>query len=187
MKSNNRIPNNYHITLLAIVLLIIAAFGAGCKNATPDGDGIVDLVSLLPDENDISGWSRDGNAGEYNSIGDLYDAIDGEAQVYSDYGFREAVVQEYTGPDAGTITLMISDQTDAEGSTGLYEELTGSNQFDISDLGEEARGTLFLFDYFVEFRCANYYVTVRINGITDIDQQTAESFGSIVDSNIELI
>ncbi len=189
MKPEIRTFNNRRFVLFGVLLLAGLIVIGGCKNPSSDDNGIVDLVSLVPDDNDISGWSRDGAAGEYNSIYDLFDAINGAALEFGDYDFREAAVQEYVGPNGGYIRLMISDQSDNEGSAGLYEQLAEGFEIEISDLGEEARGTLNVIVeiYFVEFLRANYYITVEINGLTDGDRQTAEEFGRIVDTNILLI
>ena len=168
-------------------VLLLPLLTSGCGSETPsNGNTPVDLASLVPTDNAVSGWEREGALKEFNSIDDLYDEINGEAQVYGDYGFRESVVQDFRGPGDLTIQLVISDQTDSEGASGLYDELGSGTEIEIPGLGEEGRNSMIpiVEFYFVEFWRDNFYVNVEINDQAEASQEIAEEFAGIVDDNI---
>lgn len=174
------------ISLYAVFTLLICLF-TGCEGES--GGGAVDLASLVPRDNDISGWTREGSLENYTSISELYDAINGEAQLYDDYGFREAVVQEFEGTGDFALTLVITDLADEEGAGGLYEEVGDGSETDTPDLGTSGRNSInpIVEIYFVEFWRDKYYVTVEINDLDNSSQEVAKEFARIVDDNILLI
>jgi hypothetical protein len=184
-RTNNSI--SFHVVTRVTFLIALLTCFAGCSDDSPSGGTTpVDLASLVPKDNDISGWTRDGALKEFNSIDDLYDEIDGEAQLYGDYGFRESVVQPFKGPGEVSLILVISDQTDGEGASGLYEEIGDGTEQELSDLGIEGRNSLnpIVEIFFVEFWRDKYYVTVEINSLSDTSQDVAVEFAKIVDDNI---
>ncbi len=97
-----------HISLLGCILLLVIA-----ANATPP-----DIRALLPKNNEVKGWVRDGKPRVF-SHDELWEYINGGADVYLDYGFRKvAAVDMKNG--SRTITVDIYDMNKLEGAFGMY-------------------------------------------------------------------
>ncbi len=97
-----------HISILGCLFLLAVA----ANSAPPD------IRSLLPKNNEVKGWVRDGKVRVF-SHDELWEYIDGGADVYLDYGFRKvAAVDMKNG--SRTITLDIYDMKKLEGAFGMY-------------------------------------------------------------------
>ncbi|MBD3422431.1 MAG: hypothetical protein GF398_20140 [Chitinivibrionales bacterium] len=76
-------------TLLSITVLIT------CRFSQNPGAG-ADPTDLLPVNNDISGFERTGSAAIMTDKQTIYNAIDGAAEKYIDYGFIEGAQQNFS-------------------------------------------------------------------------------------------
>ena len=92
------------ICLLGVILMIACAAGVYAAEVKKIGD-------LAPSE--INGWKTDAKDGAYDRS-NLYDYIDGGAEVYLAYGYKEAFARRFTRADQPAITADLFDM----GSSG---------------------------------------------------------------------
>ena len=101
------------IFLGAAALVLILA--ASCR----PGGGAAGLVKLLPGDEAAPGWRMKGEPQSFAGQ-DLFTYIDGGADIYLEYGFREVLVQDYEGPAGKTISAEIFEMADPGAAFGMY-------------------------------------------------------------------
>ncbi len=128
-----------------------------------------DAVDLVPLDNEIVGWTRDGQMDIAENETQLYGLINGEGQVFIDNGFVKFVRQRFRGDILGTtrqLELRIVDMGDTANAKDVYDEIgTGSETpwTDSDHAGVEARiDETLLFDYKIDFWDNHFYVSVTI-------------------------
>ena len=77
-----------------------------------------DIQKLLPSSSDVFPFKPQGKLLRFKEEG-LYDFIDGGAEIYFEYGFTEALSQEYTDGKL-TISITIYLMKDEEAAFGIY-------------------------------------------------------------------
>lgn len=114
MKANNRFTLNACAAVPLILILLMQ-----CRLSDNPG-AASDPTDLLPADNDISGFLRKGGAAVMTDQQSIYNAIDGQAEVYIDYGFAEGVKQLYSN---GTVDIdvQIFNQGSEENALGLFD------------------------------------------------------------------
>lgn len=88
------------------------------------------LLSLLPEDGAVPGWSRSGEA-RFFDAGNLWEYIDGAAEGYLTYGFENVVTQEYADASrAWQAVVDIYRMKDARNAFGIYaSELNPESEF----------------------------------------------------------
>ncbi len=97
--------------VLIIAAAVIAA-GVACMSSPS-----IDLASLLPD--DVKGW-RTGADDQAFTPENLFDYINGGAELYLSYGFNEVLNRTYTSPDRPEIIVDIFDMGSSENAFGVF-------------------------------------------------------------------
>jgi hypothetical protein len=113
----------------------------------------VDMAVLFPE---IEGWQKDGNPGEFQAE-NLYEYIDGAAENFLAYGFRQLVVQNYVNSQKHALCAEIYFHGTPENAFGIYgsEKPVAGNYFIIGSQGYSEEGVL-------NFISDAYYV--KLNG-----------------------
>ncbi len=99
--------------------LIIIAVSCGAILAGQSSPGPSGLRSLLPAGQEAGEWKPDGPPQEFKGE-DLYIYIDGGAEIYREYGFKEVLVQEYKNREGNGLSLEIFQMTGPEAAYGMY-------------------------------------------------------------------
>lgn len=128
------------------------------------------LSKLIPLAGEVRDWYPDGKA-EYASGQDLYLVINGGAEIYFEYGFKEAAYQSYKNKSGQSINLEIYEMTDPGAAYGIYTFKTGADGVPI-DCGQGG----WLESYFLNFWEGNFLITLTalsmegqaLNGIKNI-------------------
>lgn len=113
-----------------------------------------DLRLYLPGEAETGGWKRDDLPQKY--VGeDLFVYINGGAEIYHEYGFKQVIVQDFLNKDKKSISLEIFEMSNPESAYGMYTFKTDPGAEELA-LGDEAQ----LADYYMNFWKGNFLVTL---------------------------
>ncbi len=113
-----------------------------------------DINRLLPDENEVEGWNPSGAPENYEGD-DLFFLINGGADLYYEYGFREVVAEHYIDSENNMIRVEIYRMTDPGAAYGVYS-VSASADADVYMIGYKGEIT----DYHIRFFKDDYYVLV---------------------------
>ncbi len=131
----------------------------------------IDVVDLIPSNNEISGWVRDGAMDVAENETQLYALIDGAGQVYVDNGFVKSAFQDYTGDVIGNLRnlrLWAFDMGNSTNAQAVYHDSrieTGAETpwTETGHAGTDARiDETLLFDYKIDFWEDRFYVEIII-------------------------
>jgi len=139
-----------------------------------------DLLKFLPSTGEVGDWQRDGSPQEYRGEG-LYEYINGGAEIYHDYGFKQVVVQDFKNKNGKAISLEIFEMEDAESAFGIFTFKTSTGDKNVP-LGSDGQ----LSDYYLNFWKGNLLVT--ITGFNE-DKETIEGLQELaraVDAKIKV-
>lgn len=122
--------------------------------------GVNDIRLLLPDPS----WSDDWKTvykPEVYSGEDLYLYINGGAEIYQEYGFRQVLVQDYQSRRDNSLSLEIYEMSNPLSAYGIFTFKSGTDSKE-ADIGWQAR----LDDYYLNCWKGRYLLT-----ITGFDQE----------------
>ena len=161
-----------------------------CLTCTKPTNVPVDVVTLVPGDNEISGWTRS-SAMQVAETGTQLEAIvDGEAVPYSDNHFAKCAFQNYTGDVGGSqveLDLRVFDMADTTNAKNVYTAVAAGTEVPWTgdNPGVEARtDESFLFAYRVEFRDGRFYYRADIMDKSTAAQDVAKLFARNVSSAI---
>jgi len=100
---------NYIIDVFFLIIIISGAFGMG--------KGRSDLTLLLPDA--AEGWIFAAKDHTYNR-NNLYDYIDGGAELYISYGFKRVISRTYSKPGQPDIVVDLFDMGTSQNAFGVF-------------------------------------------------------------------
>jgi hypothetical protein len=113
-----------------------------------------DIIFLLPQSDELEKWEE--FFSPQHVVGeDLYSLINGGAEIYHEYGFRQAVNHSYESTDGTSINVEIYEMEDPESAFGIYSFKTG-DEGELVDIGNDA----LLESYYLNFWKGNYLVTL---------------------------
>ncbi|OGL41951.1 MAG: hypothetical protein A3C43_12425 [Candidatus Schekmanbacteria bacterium RIFCSPHIGHO2_02_FULL_38_11] len=125
------------------VLFTLFIITAGCKTSLyPKNfkDKSFNLKNTIPSDNEISGWSRDGEMIYCQDLVCLASLIDGAAPYYTDGGAVEMIFQDFKKlPENTLLTLEIYRTKNSSQAKGLYKGSSSISPLNIDNLGEEGR------------------------------------------------
>lgn len=106
---------------------------------------LLDLAKFLPGRPDVQGWGPKGKPQIYKGE-DLFLYIDGGAEIFHEYGFRQVITQDYANPAGKIVTLDIFEMAAPESAYGMYTFKIGTKGKSLA-LGQDAS----LEDYYLTF------------------------------------
>jgi hypothetical protein len=112
------------------------------------------LELLLPKEGEVREWKRVDNPLIY-AAENLYDFIDGGAEIFLEYGFQKVISQEYQNKDL-TIIATIYQMDNEVSAFGIFSD-NRSARFKNITIGNGGFRT----DYSLNFWQYNYYIVVE--------------------------
>ena len=161
-----------------------------CLSCTEPTSEPIDVVTLVPGDDEISGWTR-GTAMQVAETGTQLEAmIDGEAVPYEENHFVKCAFQKFTGDVGGTaveLDLRIFDMADTTNAKSVYAAVAAGTEVPWTgdNPGVEARiDESFLFAYRVEFREGRFYFRADIGAKSAAAQDVAKLFARNVSSAI---
>ena len=149
-----------------------------CNEGKPPSSSQGDVPSFLPGDHDVSGWARDGETREFPGE-DLYIYINGGAEIYQEYGFKNAFVQDYRHSHDKSVSLEIFEMTAPESAFGMYTfKISGKGQ-EVS-LGNDSE----MESYYLNFWRGRFLVTLTGFDETPETVDALRRFGQAVDLHL---
>jgi len=165
-----QIPN-YQITQLPVYQLY------QISNQSLSGQD--DIAFYLPQKNETGTWQPTGSPEK--AVGeDLFLLINGGAEIYHEYGFKQTIMQSYENENGKSINLEIFEMENPASAYGIYSFKTSGRGKEIP-LGDKAS----LEDYYLNFWKGNFLVT--ITGF-DSEQETIDgliTIAKVINSKIK--
>ncbi|MCU0287783.1 MAG: hypothetical protein MUF15_15510 [Acidobacteria bacterium] len=115
------------------------------------------MAFYLPQPNELKNYEPAG-APDYVKGDDLFLLINGGAEIYHEYGFKQAVAQTFKKKDGkagGGFNVEIYEMLEPEAAYGIYTFKTGEKGWAL-DIGDEGK----LEDYYLNMRKGNFLVTI---------------------------
>lgn len=112
-----------------------------------------DLSVYLPKAGDAPGWTPTGEAQHYTGD-DLFVYIDGGAEIYQEYGFKQVLAQDYKNASGKSVTLEIYEMIDPSAAYGIFT-FKASDKGRAVAIGQAAE----LDDYYLNFWKGSFLVT----------------------------
>jgi hypothetical protein len=154
---------------LTLVCLTCALLVSCSSTENGGGGSAIFPWDYLPGDDEISGWVKDGAAETATTTQELWDLIDGEGQVYIDYGFSSCGRQVYDGTLSGSDVeiryLYIYDQATDSNAAQVYNDPRSGMGSPWTDdpAGTEARiNDTGLDTYTIDFYQSKYFVKITI-------------------------
>jgi hypothetical protein len=105
---------------LAVLFVAAGLFvGSPQTQTAPPSAPVRDLTLLVPRAAEIPGWSARGDAQRFSGD-DLYVYIDGGAELYNEYGFKQVLAQDFVNKDQKGVTLEIYEMADPAAAFGIF-------------------------------------------------------------------
>lgn len=101
------------------VLLILIGFSVKVKAHEPE------MEKLLPVE--LNGWTKTNEIYHYEGD-DLFFLINGGADVYMEYGFRQVISAVYKHTEGGLMKVELYEMTDQDAAFGIYTLFANTDQ-----------------------------------------------------------
>jgi len=161
------------------VLMLLLLF---CTEET--GPTIIDVVDLMPTNNEISGWARDGDMEVAENETQLWDLINGAGVVFVENGFVKCAFQEFAGEVQGnqcTVLLRAFDVGDTANAYAVYHDsrLEAGDEIPWTETGHagvEARIETAVLYHKIEMWHERFYVDITIFDATPEALNVAKLF-----------
>ena len=179
------------IRVSGLLILGFSVFFCGLawpEQASERPEKPLDLLVLLPTDDEIPGWKRSEKLLRASNEEELYRIFDGGASLYIQHGFRSFVGQSYKGAKGTELEVSIFDQGTSQNTEALYENpFTKPNRIkEIANLGEKGRIDMTpLFCYGVELIQKGFFVRVVIQDRTEEGLDAAVSFARSISNRIK--
>lgn len=137
--------------------------------------GLADIKSLFPD---MDGWEPEGDPTLYDT-GDLFEYINGSADMYLDYNFRELGMLSYFDSYGRNVIVEVYDLGDPNSAYGMYsqEKPSPANVLEVGAEGYYDTGML-------HFYRGNYYVKIQGFDLADQDEAMLTIVGKLISQKI---
>ena len=157
-----------------IICCLLAGFGP--RRGPAQTDAGLPPAELLPR---IDGWVSRGQPESYQPA-NLYEYINGAAEIYLAYEFRQLAVQTYANPQNLTLTVEIYRHDTVESAFGIYSQEKPVAAGDYLPLG----GQGYYEEGVMNFFCGPYYVKLNGFNLGPTGRQTLLSFARAVEKQI---
>jgi hypothetical protein len=138
-----------------------------------------DLKKLMPAEGSIEGWIIKDPIEIF--IGDdLFEMINGGADIYLEYGFVQVAQMKFENAVAVRDHLEIYEMEDSNAAYGIFT-MNSSGKGNIIEIGDVA----ILYDYYLHFVKGKYYVRCTTSRKEESNIQSIKDFAVIIEKNIK--
>jgi hypothetical protein len=158
------------LRFLAVMAIIISAAGLA------GGTGLADF---FPRPEGVSGWTPVDTLIQY--VGDdLFQMIDGGAEIYREYGFVRAGTQEFVDKSGHDVTIELYEMKDPGAAYGMFSFKTRGEGQDIP-MGGGGRQT----NYYLNFWKGRYLATLTGMDTSAATRTAITDFGGLMEKKIQ--
>jgi hypothetical protein len=137
--------------ILAATLAVAVVVLTHCRGSGgPEGA----IAHLAPTAGEVEGWAPAGATQVFEDQ-DLFQLINGGAEIYHEFGFRRVLSQDYANAERRSITLEVFEMEDEAAAYGMYS-FKSSGRGQPLELGDEAM----IEDYYLNLRRSSFVVTL---------------------------
>ncbi len=155
----------YTVLLVLILFVFTASASAALAN---------DLVDILPGHNSVPGWAVSGAVQKFNGE-NLFQMIDGGADIYHEYGFQQVVSQDYSNGFGNLLTVEIYQMASPAAAYGMYSFKIGTSGRAV-DLGQQA----YFEEYYVNIWQGDLLITIIGSDSNQKTVQAIEQMGRTI-------
>lgn len=138
---------------LAVATLALADAQAAAE-ASPDQSAVADLMTTATE---LPGWKL-AEPPRVAAGQELFELIDGGAEIYQEYGFKRVISCRYE-QGAATLQIELYQMTDVPAAYGIYSMMQSPRGAPV-DVGQEAR----LFRDYLMFWQGDFYASLTLTG-----------------------
>lgn len=174
-------PNSFLDLKLPVCACLVALLVAGCgrtrtkEERTPTG-----IAALLPTETDLPGGWKVADTLRVFTGRELYDYINGGADLFLEYGFEEVAAGEYLTPGGKTIFINIYRMRDSDAAFGIFS-VTRRVEYLPVEIGTMGART----DYQQVFCHGSYYIEAQAMETDSLTMRSMGEFCRAVDKKLE--
>ncbi|MEJ2050520.1 MAG: hypothetical protein P8Y60_11915 [Calditrichota bacterium] len=156
--------------LIALVFSMVILW-----NAKTWSESMTEFVEFIPES--LGGWSKT-EADQFYNRGNLYDYIDGGAELYLSYGFQSLVNRTYIQPGQPDIILDIFDMGSSRNAFGVFSHSREKVEKEFGQGSQYTAGSLL-------FWKDRYFISILASPETPESSQAIKKLSGIIESHIE--
>jgi hypothetical protein len=138
-------------------------------------ESMTEFAEFIPES--LDGWSKT-EADQFYNRENLYDYIDGGAELYLSYGFQSLVNRTYTQPGQPDIILDIFDMGSSQNAFGVFSHSREKVEQEFGQGSQYTAGSLL-------FWKDRYFISILASPETPESSQVIKKLAGIIESHIE--
>jgi hypothetical protein len=145
------------------------------------------ILQIVPNDDDISDWIRDGESYIATDEQSLSEFINGAAPFYIEHGALEVIFQDYAKEDV-YLTLEIYRMKDEEKAKQLYADIDSEDPEILEEIGTEGRFVGGLIGaYLVEYWQKSFFIRLTITEKSVTSKEVILTFAMLVSKKIQAL
>ena len=146
-----------------------------------------EMLNIVPQDDDISGWLRDGETAIATDLDSLTGLINGAAPFYLERGAVEVIFQDYAKDDV-YLTLEIYRMDQQANAKRLYTEIEAEEPEELERIGTEGRLVSGLIGtYLVEYWQKTFFLRLTITEKSQQSKETILNFAKLVSEKMNML
>lgn len=190
-QSHNTMTRHIAAFLLLGIALLLPSCSKDDSSTTPD---VVTITDLLPKDNEISGWQRkSGSDASWvaSNATELQVRIDGGFELFSNHGFVEAAMQQFSGTVNGVpnidMEVQVYNQNSSAEADAVFDDPNNvfANPITPNNPPSPKAQITRNLSTTIKFTKSRYYVLISILSSDDKAQDVLEVFAGNVAAKIK--
>jgi hypothetical protein len=137
-----------------------------------------ELIRLVPDAAELQGWKVVSEPKVYTGD-DLFDLIDGGADIYFEYGFVKVITIRYADPSQNIIQVEIYEMDDAPSAYGIFSITQQAAEWS-QQYGHISTAT----ENYISYWKSKFYVNISWSSRQHLDQPLLNNLANLISKKI---